>query len=297
MNHHAPASETISLLAPAKINLALHVTGRRDDGYHFIESLVAFTAFGDRIDVSPDSEDHFTMTGPFAAAVPADGANLVLKARDALRTRFPGHATPVEIRLEKNLPIASGIGGGSSDAAATLIALNRLWGLGLDMPALNEIGLALGADVPMCLHGQHSRSPLIARGIGEALDALRRFPRLPIVLANDGTGLSTPQVFQALARRDNPPLPSPPEFATIEAVCSYLKQTRNDLYAASLTLAPALSHMLDLFTETGASFARMSGSGATCFAVFPDNAAAEAAAAFIKQRHPQWFAVATETRS
>ncbi|PRD45973.1 4-(cytidine 5'-diphospho)-2-C-methyl-D-erythritol kinase [Phyllobacterium phragmitis] len=291
------ARETISLLAPAKINLALHVTGRRDDGYHLLESLVAFAAFGDQIDVSPARQDHFAVTGPFAYAVPADGANLVMRARDALRTRFPSRARPVDIRLEKKLPIASGIGGGSSDAAAALIALNRLWALDLDMPALCEIGLSLGADLPMCLHGQQTGLPLVARGIGEALDPVSRFPSLPIVLANDGTGLSTPQVFQALLRRDHPPLPSPPAFSVIEEVCAYLQGTRNDLYAASLTLAPGLAGLLDLFVQTGARFTQMSGSGATCFAVFGDNAAAARAAAFLRARHPQWFVVATETRS
>jgi len=299
MNSHAPlpTGETISLLAPAKINLALHVTGRRDDGYHLLESLVAFAGFGDRIDVSPAQEDRFTVMGPFAQAVPTDAANLVLRARDALRARFAAKALPVEIVLEKRLPIASGIGGGSSDAAAALIALNRLWGLGLDMEALCEIGLTLGADLPMCLHGQQAGLPLLARGIGEALHPVSRFPSLPIVLANDGTGLSTPRVFQALARRDNPPLPSPPAFSTIEAVCAYLRQTRNDLYAASLTFAPALAGLLDLFAQAGARFAQMSGSGATCFAVFHDHAAAAQAAAFLRETHPHWFVVATETRA
>ncbi|YBV98259.1 4-(cytidine 5'-diphospho)-2-C-methyl-D-erythritol kinase [Phyllobacteriaceae bacterium JZ32] len=301
MNRHISAlsarGETISLLAPAKINLALHVTGRRDDGYHLLESLVAFAGFGDRIEITPAVQDRFTVTGPFARAVPTDATNLVIRARDALRARFPAKARPVVIVLEKRLPIASGIGGGSSDAAAALIGLNRLWALDLDMESLCEIGLSLGADLPMCLHGQQSGLPLLARGIGEALHPVSRFPSLPIVLANDGTGLSTPRVFQALSRRDNPPLPSPPDFSTIEAVCAYLRQTRNDLYAASLTLAPALAGLLDLFAQAGARFTQMSGSGATCFAVFQDNAAAAQAAAFLKARHPHWFVVATETRS
>ncbi|KXF78414.1 4-diphosphocytidyl-2C-methyl-D-erythritol kinase [Paramesorhizobium deserti] len=299
MNRHIsplPAHASVSLLAPAKINLALHVTGRRDDGYHLLESLVAFAGFGDQIDVSLSAQDCFTVTGPFAQAVPTDATNLVLRARDALRARFPTKARPVDIRLDKRLPIASGIGGGSSDAAAALIALNRLWALGLDIESLCETGLSLGADLPMCLHGQQKGLPLLARGIGEALQPVPRFPSLPIVLANDGTGLSTPRVFEALSRRDNPPLPSPPDFSTVETVCTYLRQTRNDLYAASLTLAPALAGLLDLFAESGARFAQMSGSGATCFAVFHDNAAAVRAAAFLKARNPQWFVVATETR-
>ncbi|RCS23415.1 4-(cytidine 5'-diphospho)-2-C-methyl-D-erythritol kinase [Phyllobacterium salinisoli] len=299
MNTHIallPASEGISLLAPAKINLALHVTGRREDGYHLLESLVAFAEFGDQIDVSPAAQDRFVVTGPFAHAIPSDASNLVLRARDALRSRFPSRAGAVEIVLEKRLPIASGIGGGSSDAAAALIALNRLWGLDLGMPALCDIGLSLGADLPMCLHGQQTGRPLIARGIGETLHTMPRFPSLPMVLANDGTGLSTPLVFRALLRRDNPPLPSPPDFADIGTVCAYLRETRNDLYAASLTLAPGLGGLLGLFVQSGALYAQMSGSGATCFAIFSDRAAAADAAAFLKARHPQWFVVATETK-
>jgi 4-diphosphocytidyl-2-C-methyl-D-erythritol kinase len=299
MNKHVPlyAGQTISLLAPAKINLALHVTGRREDGYHLLESLVAFAGFGDQVEVSSAATDSFTVTGPFASAVPGGTDNLVLKARDALRARFPSRATPVVIHLTKNLPIASGIGGGSSDAAAALTGLNQLWALGLDVNALCKIGLTLGADLPMCIHGQHSGAPLIARGIGETLAPIGRFPALPIVLVNDGTALSTPQVFKALIRGDNPPLPSPAEFQTIDAVCAYLRETRNDLYAASLTLAPALSRVLGLFAESGASFAQMSGSGATCFAVFSDIEKAARAAASIKERHPGWFVVASETMS
>ncbi|WP_420959732.1 4-(cytidine 5'-diphospho)-2-C-methyl-D-erythritol kinase [Brucella sp. IR073] len=297
MNHHAVPHNTISLLAPAKINLALHVTGRRDDGYHLLESLVAFAAYGDRIDVSPAFADRFTVSGPFAQGIPVDTGNLVLKARDALKERFAGQTSPVAIHLTKNLPIASGIGGGSSDAAATLAALNMLWNLGLDLPALCGIGLKLGADLPMCLHGQQIGSPLIARGIGEALTSLPRLPSLPIVLINDGTGISTPDVFRALTCRDNPPLPSPADFPGIEAVCAYLRQTRNDLYPAALALSPALGGVLSLLRETGARFAQMSGSGATCFGIFPDNTAAERAAVHIKERHPDWFVVATQTRA
>ncbi|GGA77079.1 4-diphosphocytidyl-2-C-methyl-D-erythritol kinase [Brucella endophytica] len=297
MNHHAPSHTTISLLAPAKINLALHVTGRRDDGYHLLESLVAFAAYGDMIEVAPSPEDRFTVSGPYAQSVPLNAGNLVLKARDALKDRFPARQTPVAIHLTKNLPIASGIGGGSSDAAATLAALNRLWNLGLDLPALCGIGLTLGADLPMCLHGQQIGAPLVARGIGEALTPLPRFPRLPIVLVNDGTGISTPNVFQALTRRNNPPLPTPPDFSNIEAFCDYVRQTRNDLYPAALAVSPALGDVLDLLRETGASFAQMSGSGATCFGIFPDKAAAERAAVLVKERNPEWFVIATQTRA
>jgi 4-diphosphocytidyl-2-C-methyl-D-erythritol kinase len=171
------ASRSVTRLAPAKINLALHVTGRRDDGYHLLDMLVAFARFGDTITVADAPEDQFTVNGPFAVSVPLDGGNLVLKARDALRAHAGGNLPPVAIHLEKNLPIASGIGGGSSDAAATLLALDTLWGLNCDFDTLAALGLALGADLPMCLHGAAHGTPLTARGIGEDLAPVTGHPR------------------------------------------------------------------------------------------------------------------------
>lgn len=160
-------AHSLSRVAPAKINLCLHVTGQRPDGYHLLESLVVFTQFGDRLTVSPSSEDVFTITGPHATGLPVGPENLVLRARDLLREET-GHVEPVAIKLEKNLPAASGMGGGSSDAASTLILLNALWKLGLEQDRLARIALKLGADVPMCL----SETPLIARGIGEDITPL-----------------------------------------------------------------------------------------------------------------------------
>ena len=164
-----PLSPRMEWLAPAKINLALHVTGQRADGYHLLDMLVVFACDGDRIIVSPADHDSFTVSGRFAAAVPTDERNLVIRARDALRAQAPGTATPVAIHLEKNLPIAAGIGGGSSDAAATMLALNAYWQLGLSFDTLLAIGLTLGADLPMCLHGAARGTPVLARGIGEAI--------------------------------------------------------------------------------------------------------------------------------
>lgn len=204
----SPAREPIALHAPAKINLALHVTGRRPDGYHLLETLVVFADHGDRITVTAAEADGFAVCGPFATGVPLDTSNLVLRARDLLRTAFPAAARqPVHIRLEKNLPPASGIGGGSSDAAATLRGLCAAWSLELPAPELMRHAAPLGADLPMCVAAR----PLIARGIGAEVEPVERLPSLPLVVVNPGAPVATPDVFRRLARRDNPaPSPAPP---------------------------------------------------------------------------------------
>jgi len=287
-------SRSVTRLAPAKINLALHVTGRRDDGYHLLDMLVVFARFGDTITVAEAPEDRFTVSGPFAAAVPLDSGNLVLKARDALRARADGDLPPVAIHLEKNLPIASGIGGGSSDAAATLLALNTLWDLQLDFDTLAALGLALGADLPMCLHGAAQGAPLTARGIGEELAPVTGLPALPLLLVNDGTALATPDVFRALDKRDNPAL-LPPDQSELGALCHYLGATRNDLLSPALSLAPQIGDTLALLWASDALYAQMSGSGATCFAIFADDASLQTAAARIRAQKPDWFVIATST--
>lgn len=282
---HAPAPAEH---APAKINLALHVTGRRADGYHLLESLAVFTEFGDRVVIAPAAEDGFAVTGPFAGNVPLDAGNLVIRARDALRQANPAFATPVCITLEKNLPIASGIGGGSSDAAAVLRALARHWRIDTDLAVT---GLKLGADIPMCLAAQ----PLIARGIGEIIEPVADFPALPLVLVNPGIAVSTPEVFRALANRENPPLPPLPSRLDLPSIVDWLRATRNDLEAPAKALAPVIGDALDALDRAGSVFARMSGSGATCFGLFKTTSGAEAAAKAIRQAQPGWFVAATMT--
>ncbi|WP_425350506.1 4-(cytidine 5'-diphospho)-2-C-methyl-D-erythritol kinase [Phyllobacterium myrsinacearum] len=291
MSMLASPDHTVSLTAPAKINLALHVTGRRDDGYHLLDSLVVFARFGDRLSVTKAAADSFTLSGPYGAGLPADDTNLVLRARDALRRQHGGRATPVAIHLEKHLPIASGIGGGSSDAAAALRALGALWDIDASLTELAALGLLLGADVPMCLHGE----ALIARGIGEKIERIAAFPRLPMVLVNNGVTVSTPQVFSALTRCDNPPLPALPPLTSLAEVCAYLRQTDNHLFAATQKLAPSINGSMQALIDTNPLLARMSGSGGTCFALYSDDAAADAAARRLRQRQPAWFVVATSS--
>lgn len=280
---------SIARNAPAKINLALHITGRRADGFHSLESLVVFTRHGDRIAVSAGRDDRFEVSGPFADAVPDDGGNLVLQARDRLRDGAGSVCGPVAIRLEKNLPAASGIGGGSSDAAATLASLARLWGIGEDHVAV--AARRLGADVPMCLVAR----PLIARGIGHEIQEVGAFPALWLVLVNPGVPVSTPDVFRALSRRGNPPLPPLPRNPDFGSVLSWLAATRNDLEAPALTIAPPIAGALSALRRSDAVFARMSGSGATCFGIFATEASARRAAIAIGAAEPSWFVVSTRT--
>lgn len=289
---HSAFSDVGAKLAPAKVNLALHVTGRRPDGYHEIESLAVFTRFGDRIGAAAAEADAFAVSGKYAAAVPADDGNLILRARDALRQRFgAGNTPPVALTLEKNLPAASGIGGGSSDAAATLRALARLWNLGADEAELARIALTLGADVPMCLSAQ----PLVARGIGERLEIVPDFPSLGLVLVNPGVAVATSEVFAGLEKRDNEKLPPLPPALDFHSLRNWLEITRNDLESVARKLHPAIGRALSALNRADAGFARMSGSGATCFGLFETGNVAKRAAASIRSHYPEMFVAATRS--
>ena len=287
--HESPAG---FLAAAAKINLALHVVGRRADGYHLIESLTVFTRFGDRVAVEPSPEDRLVVSGRYSDDVPLDAGNLVIRARNALRAHFGAENTPpVAILLEKNLPVASGMGGGSTDAAATLRALCSLWGQTLSTGELNRIGLALGADVPMCLAAQ----PLLARGIGEELAPVADFPPLGLVLVNPGVPIQTTDVFAALDRRDNPPLPPLPRAVDFHSLRNWLEATRNDMQRPAQSLQPQVNAALSALRKADAGFARMSGSGATCFGLYETGNVAKRAAQAIRSRHPDWFVAATRS--
>lgn len=282
--------------APAKVNLALCVTGRREDGYHLIDSLVVFAGEGDLIQAEVAKADSFIVTGPFSKDLRADApsVNLCERARDGMRAMAlaTGRAAPgVALHLTKNLPVASGLGGGSADAAATLGVLGQLWGFAPAPEALQGLALSLGADVPMCLAG----TPLRARGIGEILEPLGGFPPAWLVIVNPGVALSTPQVFGALERRDNPPLHPFPVLADAHALARWLASARNDLEPAALTLVPEIAVCLDSLNGAGALISRMSGSGASCYGLFANAQQAEQAAAAIRKLHPDWFVAAMAT--
>ncbi|NLS17911.1 4-(cytidine 5'-diphospho)-2-C-methyl-D-erythritol kinase [Rhizobium sp. P40RR-XXII] len=284
--------------APAKINLALHVTGRRADGYHLLDMLVSFARHGDRLAFRAGDYDDFSLSGRFGPLLSADGEagdNLVLKARDLLRSaaHAAGFDAPaVHIHLEKNLPIASGIGGGSADAAATLRGLIRLWRLALPDEKVTAIALKLGADVPMCL----ASKPLVARGIGEAIDLLPAFPSFPMVLGNPLVGISTPDVFRHLSRKDNPPLLFPSQMPQgygewIEVI----RNLRNDLEPSARSICSEISMLSGLIESQNSIVTRMSGSGATCFGIFESTERAEEAAASLHRQKPGWYFKVTET--
>lgn len=270
---------TETLLARAKVNLALHVTGRRADGYHLLDSLVVFADLGDLISVEAAEQLDLRVTGPQAAGLVGEADNLVLRAARAF-----GIARGALITLEKHLPLASGIGGGSADAAATLRALSRLWQV--DLPSAAAV-LGLGADVPVCLAGRAMRM----QGVGEILTALPPLPPAHLLLVNPGVAVSTPVVFRAMARRENAPLPDQmPDLPDAAALAGFLAEQRNDLEAAALSLAPVIGEVRTAIAgQDGCLLARMSGSGATCFGLFAEAGAVEAAASAIGAAHPEWW--------
>ncbi|WHO72674.1 4-(cytidine 5'-diphospho)-2-C-methyl-D-erythritol kinase [Rhizobium sp. BT03] len=280
--------------ARAKINLALHVTGQRPDGYHLLDMLVTFADCGDRLGFLPSQADAFTLSGRFGETLAGDGGtNLVLRARDLLREELGALAFPVHIHLEKNLPVASGIGGGSADAAATLRGLMRLWGMTLPVETLAGLALKLGADVPMCFESR----PLVARGIGEQIEAVPGLPAFAMVLANPLKGVSTPEVFRRLAAKNNPALSLAPALAGSADWLDVIAAARNDLEPPAREILPEISEIAAILQARGALLTRMSGSGATCFGIFATMAAAQEAAAALHGERPGWYVQATETVS
>ena len=279
--------------ARAKINLALHVVGRRTDGFHLIESLVTFADIGDRLLFSAAPADRLTASGSFAAGLPGEADNLVAQARDMLRDATPGHPTPpVAIHLEKNLPIASGIGGGSAGAAACLRGLMRFWDLADADIDLTRIAAELGADVPMCLISR----PLFASGVGERTQCIETMPAMALVLANPGVAVSTPEVFAGLSERNNPPI-ALDDIDRPRHWTEALKALRNDLQASAEAIAPSVVTVCRVLAGTDAVLTRMSGSGATCFALYDSLERAQKAADTVRSAHPAWYVCATTTRS
>jgi 4-diphosphocytidyl-2-C-methyl-D-erythritol kinase len=268
--------------APAKLNLALHVRARRADGYHELETLFAFVEAGDAVRVEAADAASFDVTGPFAGSLAGEGDNLVTRAAARFAAVFGGG--PWAITLDKNLPVASGIGGGSADAAATLRALARLKGVAPDDPRLFACADALGSDVPACLFGRTA----IGRGRGEQLEAIDGAPSVPVLLVNPGVAVSTAAVFARWDGIDRGPLPK----GRIGAI---VRDGRNDLEAPARAIAPEIDEVLDVLAEQpGVLVARMSGSGATCFALF--ERAEDRAAAAARLAQPGWWLCETELR-
>lgn len=283
--------------APAKLNLFLHVVGRRDDGYHLLESLVAFTDIGDRLSaaVAADGTLSLTVSGPFGALLTGSPENLVLRAAQSLRTRLRVR-TGAALHLEKNLPVASGIGGGSADAAAALRLLNRLWEGGLDGGDLAGIGLALGADVPVCIA---SRAALM-RGVGEVLEPAALPAPFGVLLVNPLQPVSTPRVFAGFRRTEGFAARADHDWTAGRDPHRWLRHLAaagNSLQAPAEALLPEIATILSTLGELPECLlARMSGSGATCFALFPDAAAAASAARDFGARRPDCWVAAGRLR-
>lgn len=273
-------SARLSARAPAKVNLFLHITGRRADGYHLLESLVAFTEVADILEAEPAPELRLAVEGTFAGDAGGGADNLVLKAARLLR-QHTGTQVGATLRLTKNIPVGGGLGGGSADAAATLTLLNQLWNLSLTQAELLALAPQLGADVAMCLNGQSA----IARGIGDVLEPVALKP-LSAVLVHPRVPLLTKEVYGALAKQQVFPTRADARNAD---TLRWLRATENDLQAPALAVQPMVVQVLAALRETHPQLARMTGSGACCFGLYADSDAAHEAAAQIARAHPQWW--------
>ena len=284
--------EPLVQLAPAKDNLALHVTRRREDGYHDLESLVVFADVADELQARPASADSLSIGGPFAGGLVVGETNLVSRAVAAFRARWPDAVdTGLALHLTKNLPVAAGIGGGSADAAAALRLMAGLSPRAIAVAELADMAARLGADVPACLVS----TPLVARGVGEVLAPLPDFPALHIVLVNPMVPLATADVFRRLRAHDNYPLPELPAPLTRPAQLGlWLAETRNDLQPPAIKLVPVIGDIIAHLAETqGCILARMSGSGATVFGLFGSSGQAHQAAQVMRAANPDhWVAAA-----
>lgn len=268
----------VEVAAPAKVNLTLHVTGQRKDGYHLIDSLVAFAPVHDRLVIKSGPSLDLALTGTESAKVPAGMQNLALKAAALVQGGMGS-----SLLLEKRLPVAAGVGGGSADAAAVLRGLAARHE---DLPAMSRTALALGADVPMCL----ACKPCRVGGIGEQITFVD-LPSLPAVMINPRTPVSTARVFAGLARKDNGKMPGNlPPAQDVPGVIEWLSEQRNDLEPVALKEAPVIADVLELLRASpGCGLARVSGSGATCFGLFDDERLAREAEARIAALHPEWW--------
>jgi 4-diphosphocytidyl-2-C-methyl-D-erythritol kinase len=277
-------SEFDAEAAPAKVNLFLHVTGKREDGYHLLDSLVVFAGVADRIQFTPSDTLALAATGPFAASLAAEPDNLVLRAARMLAAES-GLRPVGTLTLDKRVPVASGVGGGSADAAATLRLLCRVWRLSPQDQAVARIASRLGSDVPVCLHSQ----PMRMRGVGDKLTPVASLPPCGLVLVNPGVPLPTTSVFRARASENyTPGAVLPDAWDTARQMATTLNGLTNDLEAPAIGLVPTIRDVLRAIADRpGCLLARMSGSGATCFGLFAN--AEDATVAVGELARPGWW--------
>lgn len=270
-------------LARAKVNLCLHVTGQREDGMHLLDSIVVFPDVGDELQAEPSQALALAIDGPFGANLDDGDDNLIIRAARMLSNQG------ARLRLRKNLPVASGIGGGSADAAACIRLLSNMWDV--DIPSVERLA-NLGADVPVCL----AQVSVRMSGIGENLTPLPNLPSFWIVLVNVGQGVETGAVFKAMTSRDNASMSSIPEdFKSSEALFEFLRAQRNDMQASAIEICPAIADALEALEATDkCALARMSGSGGTCFGLYATNDDALAASRAISANNPDWWVVSAQ---
>ena len=266
-------NSTLRIVAPAKVNLFLHITGKRADGYHLLDSLVVFTDFGDTLEITPAEQLQLTVTGPFATTLGGDD-NFVLRAARLLQERTGCHKG-AQITLHKHIPVGAGLGGGSSDAASALLGLMQLWGVTLAPEALQSLALQLGSDVPACL----LRKPALLRGIGEQITPVGYPEENGLVLVNPGVPLLTADVYRTFSGPFSPP-------SSGESIQSH----HNALEPPAKALLPVIGDIIAAIAATpGCTLVRMSGSGATCFGMYADGATAQQAALDLQRLHPHWW--------
>ncbi|ARU02231.1 4-(cytidine 5'-diphospho)-2-C-methyl-D-erythritol kinase [Yoonia vestfoldensis] len=276
---------TIKATAPAKVNLTLHVTGRRDDGYHLLDSLVVFAGVCDQLSATSSPDMRLSVTGPFSPGVPNDDSNLMMRAAIALQ-RVRGVELGAALTLEKHLPHAAGIGSGSSDAALTLAMLAELWGVP-PLPADAPEVVALGADVPVCLQAP---APTRMTGIGDRLSDVPPLPDCALVLVRPPVDVPTAAVFQALTSRDGSGMDALPQGLDYDGFARWLAAQRNDLQAPAESIAPAITQAIAALRALPVvSYAGMSGSGATCYGLVKDMATARQVARRMQIAHMNWW--------
>lgn len=274
--------------ANAKINLALHITNKMENGFHQLETIVTFAEFADEINIQKNNEIKMKIIGEQAKNL--DGKNIIIKTAEMMK-KYTDSNQGAEIILDKKLPVASGMGGGSSNAAATIMALKELWGSNIGQAKIMEIAKKLGADVPMCIIGK----PLMAKGIGEKITLIENMPEFAIVAVNPQKKLESKKVFENLKKINNPPLEKIPKTENMGEWIEWLKNCRNDMTDAASKLMPEIKKCLKIIESTEPKITRMTGAGATCFGLYTSIEDAQNAQEKIKMKHPNWWVKSGKT--
>ena len=274
--------------ASAKVNLCLQIVGQKSNGFHLLDSIVGFTEFGDHLSFKESDVLELTVQGAFSDQIPVDKSNLILKAAELLRTLY-SIKTGAHITLIKNLPPSAGLGGGSSDAAAAVRGLSRLWGT--DLPEIHDL-MKIGSDLPVCINQKTQHM----KGFGEVLSEINTFPNLPILLVNPLKRVSTQIVFSMLKNKKNPPLSKYEKlFKTKKDCINWLLLQRNDLMEPAVRVEPVIADVLRLISnQISVKKVSMSGSGATCFGVFENKHDCDLAMKKVRRERPEWWSVSTE---